>query len=95
MMKPKIEELALCVKNEGFPASLELYKAYQVLPDEKAASHGMLRVVDESGEDYLYPRGYFRPIRVLRGWRGDHRRISRQANQRRGGTANRSPAVRG
>lgn len=46
---------AVCVNNEGYPASLELHKIYQVLPDDDAEADGDLRVVDESGEDYLYP----------------------------------------
>ena len=49
-------------KNEGYAASLELRKVYSVLPDEKAAQHNFLRVVDESGEDYLYPTDFFVPI---------------------------------
>ena len=50
---------AICVNNAGYPASLELHKIYRVLPDEEAGSDGDLRVVDESGEDYLYPAEYF------------------------------------
>lgn len=50
---------AVCKRNEGYSASLELGRAYKVLPDPKAAEHGLLRVVDESGEDYLYPQEYF------------------------------------
>ena len=50
---------AICVKNEEYPASLQLWKVYRVLPDEKAARHNMMRVVDESGEDYLFSAGYF------------------------------------
>ena len=45
----------LCVRNEGYPASLEVRKVYQALHDPVAASRGFGRVVDESGEDYLYP----------------------------------------
>lgn len=45
---------AVCVDNSGYPASLEMHKIYRVLPDEEAESEGDLRVVDESGEDYLY-----------------------------------------
>ena len=45
----------LCVRNEGYPASLEVRKVYQALPDPVAASRGFVRVVDESGEDHLYP----------------------------------------
>ena len=49
----------LCVKNEGYPASLEVRKVYQGLPDSVAASRGFVRVIDESGEDYLYPTECF------------------------------------
>ena len=52
----------VCVNNEGYPASLERRKIYQVLPDPQAAAHKMIRVIDESGEDYLYPADYFVPI---------------------------------
>jgi len=52
-------QFAICVKNRGYPASLELHKVYRVLADDDAASDGDLRVVDESGEDYLYPSNYF------------------------------------
>lgn len=45
---------AICVDNSGYPASLELHKVYRVLPDEEAEAEGDLRIVDESGEDYLY-----------------------------------------
>lgn len=50
---------AVCVNNSEYPASLELHKIYRVLPDEDAATDDDLRVVDESGEDYLYPADYF------------------------------------
>ena len=50
---------AVCVNNSEYPASLELHKIYRVLPDEDAAADGDLRVIDESGEDYLYPAEYF------------------------------------
>lgn len=50
---------AVCVSNEDYPASLELHKIYRVLPDEEAAADGDLRVIDESGEDYIYPAEYF------------------------------------
>jgi len=52
-------EFAMCVRNENYPASLEPHKVYRVLPDPEAASHKMLRVIDESGEDYLYPEEFF------------------------------------
>jgi len=50
---------AICVDNCDYPASLELRKIYRVLPDPEAARDGDLRVIDESGEDYLYPADYF------------------------------------
>ena len=49
----------LCVRNEGYPAGLELRKVYRVLGDEQASKRHQLRVIDESGEDYLYPEEYF------------------------------------
>lgn len=50
---------AICVRNEGYRASLDLRKLYPVLPDHFAEEHDMIRVVDESGEDYLYPADFF------------------------------------
>jgi hypothetical protein len=50
---------AVCVNNAGYPASLELHKIYRILPDQDAGADGDLRVIDESGEDYLYPADYF------------------------------------
>jgi hypothetical protein len=52
-------QFLLCVKNEGYPASLEVRKVYQALTDPVAASRGFVRIVDESGEDYLYPSENF------------------------------------
>ncbi|HEX8202560.1 MAG TPA: hypothetical protein VF590_18930 [Isosphaeraceae bacterium] len=49
----------LCVKNEAYPTSLERRKVYLALPDPIAAERGFVRVIDESGEDYLYPALYF------------------------------------
>ncbi len=48
-------EYVICVCNDNYAASLELRKVYRAIPDAEASSHKMLRVVDESGEDYLYP----------------------------------------
>ena len=56
------EVFALCVTSGDYPASLEPHKWYRVLPDENAEANGELRVVDESGEDYLYPAEYFAPM---------------------------------
>jgi hypothetical protein len=50
--------LAICVKNDGYDASLELRKVYEFLLDAEASKHDQLRVVDESGEDYLYPKEF-------------------------------------
>ncbi len=50
---------AVCLKNTDYLASLELFKIYRVLPDDDAALDDDLRVIDESGEDYLYPADYF------------------------------------
>ena len=50
---------AICLNNADYPASLELHKVYRVLPDEEAARDGDIRIIDESGEDYLYPADYF------------------------------------
>jgi hypothetical protein len=47
------------VRNEGYPAGLELRKVYRVLADERASERRQLRVIDESGDDYLYPAEYF------------------------------------
>lgn len=58
------DRFAFCIKNDGYQASLEPRKIYRVITDSKAESKGMLRVVDESGEDYLFPSDYFVPIAV-------------------------------
>ena len=50
---------AICIDNLEYPASLELHKLYRILPDADAAVDGDLRIIDESGEDYLYPAEYF------------------------------------
>ena len=54
----------LCVKNGGYPASLEVRKIYRSLPDPTAEPRGFVRVVDESGEDYLYPSDCFVAIEL-------------------------------
>ena len=64
MRRPKFKGFAVCIKNEGYPAALERRKIYRVVPDARAHERGLLRVVDESGEDYLYPVAYFAPIEV-------------------------------
>lgn len=57
--KAASSRFVICVRNDGYRASLELRKLYPVLPDQFADEHDMIRVVDESGEDYLYPAEYF------------------------------------
>lgn len=52
----------ICIDNTDYPAALERRKIYQVLPDDAATTHNLLRIIDESGEDYLYPTGYFIPV---------------------------------
>lgn len=54
----------VCIDNSGYPASLERHKIYRVLPDEEAASDGDIRVIDESGEDYLYSADRFVSIQL-------------------------------
>lgn len=63
-MQTDTAQYVVCVRNADYTASLELRKIYEVIPDSDAESHGMLRLVDESGEDYLYPRDYFLPIEL-------------------------------
>lgn len=55
----KTHEFAICLANQGYEDSLEIRKLYEVLPDPEAAKHGQIRVIDESGEDYLYPASAF------------------------------------
>ena len=62
----KASRYALCVRNRGYAASLEVRKVCRLKPDAEALTHGLLRVIDESGEDYLYPAKYFVPIEVPR-----------------------------
>ena len=57
--KKPVPKFVVCIRNEDYEASLELHKIYRVLPDEDAAADGDIRVVDESGEDYLYPADWF------------------------------------
>lgn len=57
-------QFVVCIDNANYPASLELHKIYRILPDEEAAREGDMRVIDESGEDYLYPAEWFVPVEV-------------------------------
>jgi len=62
--KQTLPEFVVCINNVNYPASLELHKIYRVLIDEDPTSEGDIRIIDESGEDYLYPSSYFVPIQV-------------------------------
>jgi len=64
MIRKKPLRFLVCIRNDGYPESLERRKLYRVLPDAKAAKGDFVRVVDESGEDYLYPRSFFAPVRL-------------------------------
>ena len=54
----------ICIENSEYPASLELRKIYEVVPDDEAGSLKQIRIIDESGDDYLYPTGLFVPIKL-------------------------------
>ncbi len=54
----------VCIDNSEYEASLEMHKVYRAIPDPVAADEGLVRIVDESGEDYLYPAERFAPIKV-------------------------------
>jgi len=56
------KRLVVCIDNQGNEASLEQWKIYQALPDERAEKHGEIRIIDEEGEDYLYPSSCFSPV---------------------------------
>ena len=62
MSKTPSKQLVVCVNNEGYLASLEKRKLYISLRDMAAEKHGLLRVIDKSGDDYLYPKTFFRSI---------------------------------
>ncbi len=57
-----MKEFIICIKNRGYEASLELWKVYMTVSDDPAKRQNLLRVIDESGEDYLFPSEYFVPL---------------------------------
>jgi hypothetical protein len=63
-MKRTQSRFVVCVQNKGYSASLDLRKVYQALADKIAAELHKVRVIDESGEDYLYPQDFFIPVRL-------------------------------
>jgi hypothetical protein len=62
MSKSPSKQLVVCVNNEGYAASLEKRKLYVTLRDATAEKHGLIRIIDESGSDYAYPKVLFRSI---------------------------------
>jgi hypothetical protein len=64
MSKSASKHLVVCVSNKGYPASLETRKIYIAVRDAVSEKQGFLRVIDESGDDYVYPRAFFRPIEL-------------------------------
>lgn len=66
MVEPREKDtlFVVCIRNDDYPASLEKRKIYEILPDNEAEKHHQVRVIDESGEDYLYPKDYFIPIKL-------------------------------
>jgi len=63
-MKNETSQFVVCLNNEGYLASLEIGKLYQIIPDKEAEKLGGLRVIDEDGEDYLYDAQMFCPLQV-------------------------------
>ena len=57
-------QFVICIANKGYAASLELRKIYQAVPDKSASSLHQIRVIDESGEGYLYPGDFFVPVQL-------------------------------
>jgi hypothetical protein len=62
MARSSRTRFAVCIDNSGYPVSLELHKIYRVVPDQEAEEDGDIRVIDESGEDYLYEAELFLPV---------------------------------
>ena len=63
-MQNQTLKFAICLNNEGYVASLEVGKLYRVIPDDEAAAHGYIRIVDESGEDYAFTANRFHVIEL-------------------------------
>ena len=64
MANEPTQMFVICVRNEGFEASLAVRKLYRLLPDLEAEAQSLIRVVDETGEDYLYPAELFAAVDV-------------------------------
>jgi hypothetical protein len=67
MTRTRKKSFVVCLSNDGYAASLEPRKIYVAIRDAGAERNGLLRVIDESGEDYLYPRERFAPLKLPRG----------------------------
>ena len=64
MIMKKSKKFAVCIKNENNEESLELRKIYEILEDPSAEKRGFVRVIDEQGEDYLYPKAWFLSLKL-------------------------------
>jgi hypothetical protein len=62
--RPNKHRLVVCLRNDEYPVDLEVRKIYRAVPDRDAEARGLVRVIDESGEDYLYPAEYFASIEL-------------------------------
>jgi hypothetical protein len=62
MARAPAKQFFVCIDNDGYAASLEKRKIYVGWRDANAEKHGLVRIIDESGDDYLYPKSLFRPI---------------------------------
>ena len=62
LRQPKTQGYAVCLRNSGYSASLEVRKLYPILNDPDAAANELIRVIDESGEDYVYPARLFQKL---------------------------------
>ena len=60
------KHFAVCVNNSGYEGALELRKLYEIIDDSSAEKHNQVRVIDESGEDYLYPKSWFTSVELSR-----------------------------
>jgi len=80
-MSNSTPQALICVANEGNEVSLQLWKIYKTLRDDDARSEGMVRVIDESGEDYLFPEENFVPIELPRQVRRPFERAVREQRQ--------------
>ena len=86
----------VCIANEGNEVSLQLWKIYQTLPDPDARAEGMLRVIDEEGEDYLYPEENFAAIQLPAEMRASFERsVKRQRKITTGSSAGPHKVIRG